>query len=117
MGLPFANRDAFLIRSKPAFTDWLHSLTKDDPDAPETWSLASEPILYLVDELEMDIPEAGKAQLKKCWREIAESEFEAWWTVDSDWPKLRTLADFEKYFTWEYISMIHDTSDSEIEFE
>lgn len=117
MGLPIANRDAFVIRIKPAFRDWMRSLTENDPDAPEIKSMVYEPTLYLVDELYVDIQEAGKAQLKKCWREIAESEFEAWWTVETDWPRLKNMADFEKYFSWEYIVMIHDISDSEIEIE
>ena len=58
MGLPIANRDAFLIRIKPAFKDWMRKLTETDPDAPEIESIACEPTLYLVDELDVDIPEA-----------------------------------------------------------
>mgnify|MGYP001828166261 CR=1 FL=1 len=102
MSLPFLNRDAYLVKPTRKFADWVRDV--DDTTKPEDPDvlLASSGTIYLLDELDTGDSAEAKAVMRSYWRRIAESEFEAWWTNEADWPRLISIADFDEYFTWIY---------------
>lgn len=103
------NRNAFIIRPTRKFFEWIRSL--DGFDEEEEMEL--EPTIFLIDELASGSGGQSKA-LGKYWREIAETEFEAWWESQDDWPLLHSVEEFLEYFECRYSEMIHDLSTREL---
>lgn len=110
MSLPFLNRDAYLVKPTKKFTGWLRYVDEKAEDKDADKLLASPGTIYLLDELDTGDSAEAAVVMQKYWREIAESEFEAWWTNEADWPRLSTIADFDEYFDWVYVEMINDLS-------
>ena len=108
--MPFLNRDAFLVKPRKKFTDWLRYVDEEMKEDDADDLLASPGTIYLHDELKTGDRTEAEAVMQNSWRNIAESEFEAWWTNEPDWPRLTTIADFDEYFTWVYVDMINDLS-------
>lgn len=105
---PFLNRDAYLIKPKKKYVDWVRYVDETAQPKDLESLLSSTGTIYLLEELATgDVAEA-KSQLNRHWRAIAESEFDAWWTDADDWPKLKSVADFELYFDWTYVEMVFD---------
>ncbi len=105
--LSMINRCAILIRYKEPFLKWAEALNGARPEDPNG-------NVYLAEETENGTREEVRLLLRKYWREIADEEFYGWWTEEKDWPELKTVRDFEKYFHWEYRELVGDLSDTTI---
>ena len=110
MSLPFLNRDAYLVKPKRKFAEWMRFVDETSTPEIEESLLSGCGTIYLLEELGSGSSTEAREELNGHWREIAASEFEAWWTNEPDWPKLTSIVDFEKYFEWTYVDMIHDLS-------
>ena len=100
------NRSAVTVRAKQPFLDWLRQLP--DPVGPEITleSINDDRTVYLLPE-EGDDEEAGEL-LAQFFDIIFESELEAWWTGDSDWPPVTEFDVFKEWFDIEHHSVIED---------
>jgi hypothetical protein len=110
MSLPFLNRDAYLVKPKKKYTDWVCYVDETARSEDVDNLLASAGTIYLLEELDTGGSAEAETSLNRHWRGIAESEFESWWTNEADWPKLKCIADFEEYFSWTYVEMVYDLS-------
>ena len=98
----FVNRNALLVKPKPAFWGWFK---KSDNDfmAPE---LPVEHTIYLISEKDSD-KETVK-WLKKNFDKIFINELESWITVEKYWPTNRNYKMFCEFFDIEFHSMVMD---------
>lgn len=110
MSLPFLNRDAYLVKPTKKFADWLRHVdeTTEPRDADDL--LGSPGTIYLFGELDTGERAEAEVAMRKHWKKIAASEFEGWWTNEADWPRLKSIADFDEYFDWVYVEMVNDLS-------
>lgn len=103
------NRNAFKVLPTKKFFKWLGSL--EDADGSE--DIDQEPTIYLINELA--VGSLGQAEaLEKSWREIADTEFEAWWESEEDWPQLNSVYEFQEFFSFEYVEMVYDLSTKDL---
>lgn len=114
---PFLNRDAYLIKRKQKYADWVHAVDETAKDDSIEDILSRSGTIYLIDELETGMHAEAEAELENHWRTIADAEFEGWWTNEDDWPELKNIADFLEYFEWSHVEMVHDLGVYEIELE
>ena len=106
------NRTAVTVRAKQPFLDWLRQLP--DPVGPEITldGVNRDGTVYLLPEYDHD--DERKDLLTHFHDMIFESQLEAWWTEDSDWPLVRSLEVFKEWFTVEFHSIIEDLVDGPI---
>jgi hypothetical protein len=97
------NRSAFIITIKETYKEWARSLDDDEPDEIE-----SEGNIYLVPEIDLVAEKQVRDHLKRFWKSIAEEEFFSWCTDPEQWPELKTIRDFEKFFAWEFREILYD---------
>jgi hypothetical protein len=98
----FVNRNALLVRPKPAFWNWVKQTDKDFT-APE---LPIEYCVYLINETASS-REATK-WVKKNFDRIFINELDAWITDENYWPKNRTYKMFSDLFEVEFHNMVMD---------
>lgn len=100
------NRSIITITHLKPYLDWGKSL-----DTGENIPVPKDGNAYLMEEIATGTAEEVEFYLKKHWREIADEEFESWSRLPSEWPKLNSLADFKKYFTFEHRELVFDLCD------
>lgn len=106
------NRCLVQITPTEKFFKWGNCHEKSHSDYVEptdSWGNA-----YLIKELESGGREEVRKRLSKYWKRIAEEEFEGWWNDPGMWPELKTIRDFEKYFTWKHVEIIFDLEEAGI---
>ena len=101
--MPIINRGVVIVKPKQPFLYWLRAL----PD-PETKvgldEMRTDCNAYLISEWESG--DELERILKRCCTTIFEEELEAWWRVESDWPKKRGLSVFREWFDAECVQMV-----------
>ena len=96
------NRGVVMLRPAAPFLEWAKSLD-DSGLAPDP---NDERTVYLVPEWEDD---AGKERvLRAVFTELFEQELFGWHTDEADWPQMRGLREFRKWFDIEMHSMVVD---------
>ncbi|MDE3182092.1 MAG: hypothetical protein KGM16_01625 [Bacteroidota bacterium] len=98
----FVNRDALLVKPKPAFWNWF-KLNDNDFEAPQ---FPMENTIYLIGEKDSDKETTN--WLKKNFDKIFINELEYWITDEDYWPKKRNYKMFTDFFQLEYHSMVMD---------
>jgi hypothetical protein len=98
----FVNRNALLVKPKPAFWNWFKQ-NDNDFEAPQ---LPPEHTIYLIGEKDSDKETAD--WLKKNFDKIFINELEGWITDEHYWPKKRNYKMFTDFFEVEYHSMVMD---------
>ncbi len=106
--MPFLNRDAYLVKPKKKYADWIRYVDETSKDESDESLLKESGTIYLLEELDSGSSDEAEAELSKYWRKIAASEFDTWWTNEDDWPRLKSIADFDEYFDSTYVEMVHD---------
>jgi hypothetical protein len=96
------NRNALLVRPKPAFWNWF-KLNVNDFEMPV---FPLENTVYLIGEKDTDKETTG--WLKKNFDKIFINELEGWITDENYWPKNRNYKMFTDFFEVEYHSMVMD---------
>jgi hypothetical protein len=96
------NRAVLIVRPKQPYLDWAAGLDSSGllPDP------SSEQTAYLIPEFDSD--EEALAILKKVYSDVFENELWGWHTDESAWPKRRTFAMFQKWFTVQLHSVVED---------
>ena len=117
MSLQFLNRDAFVVRPRKRFCEWLQSVDDTFDSTNEASILADGGTIYLFDETGSGTKAEARVALKKHFKMIAAAEFDAWWTVEDDWAVLKTVDDFESYFEWSHVEMVCDLLKKRLERE
>ncbi|MCE9663866.1 hypothetical protein LY622_10465 [Halomonas sp. M5N1S17] len=103
------NRSALLLRYKAPAVQWINDADPSPGGSPVTAEEVNhDRIVYLVSDEVSESPEEVRRWVKANWRNLFESELEAWYTVPSLWPK-RTLKRFDEWFEVECHSMMIDT--------
>ncbi len=87
------NRAAIVVRPKQPFFDWIESFDNDLSLDDLPWSS-----VYLADQHDGELPESVIA---RHFCEMFDEQLMAWHTLESDWPKPRTLAMFKQWFETE----------------
>jgi hypothetical protein len=102
------NRGALIVRPKQPYLDWAAGLD-DSGLLPDP---AGEQTVYLIPGYE----EEGELAelLEVLYEEIFERELFGWHMDESAWPKKRTYAMFQEWFTIETHSMVEDLSADEL---
>jgi hypothetical protein len=98
------NRCAVIVRPAQAYLDWAASLPDADEDiVPDP---DGEQTVYLLP----DLADGGDVDdmIAQAFGLIFENELESWYPDEAAWPKPRTLAMFQQWFTIEVHSIIHD---------
>jgi len=99
----FLQRDVVVVSPKKKYLNWAKSVFEDTTKL-ELQELGQASSAFLIDELDSHDATSCRVAMEVCWKKIAQEEFASWSTRTSDWPELKTLADFESYFEWK----IHD---------
>ena len=98
----YINRNAFVVKPKQPFKDWLNKL-----DGPQLFPVEiEENNIYLV--REMDSSKDNEKWLKKNFEAIFTKELFNWHTDKQAWPQNRTYKMFCEWFSVEMHSMIYD---------
>ena len=105
------NRCVILIRPKKRYYEWGNNLEKTEEQHVEEGSFGNA---YLLKELDSGTKEEVRKALKKHWRRIADEEFVSWWTVEDDWPQLKSIKDFELYFEWNFTEIVFDLENTDL---
>jgi hypothetical protein len=71
--------------------------------------------IYLVPELEDD--PKGARVLRQVYSAIFEYELDAWHTDPDDWPQVRDLATFRKWFEVELAELVTDLDEDDLTFD
>ena len=89
--------------------DWAKSLDDSDvlPDVD------GEQTVYLIPEFDDD--EEAESVLRLVHREVFERTLNGWHTVQTAWPRDRSLRAFKKWFTIEMHTLIEDLVDHSLE--
>ncbi len=91
------------MKPKQPFVDWLRGLPDPATDV-DLEHLRSDCNAYLISEWENE--QELERILKRCCTKIFEEELVAWWRLEADWPKKRTLSVFREWFDIECVSMV-----------
>jgi hypothetical protein len=107
--------DRLLITVRPTqkFADWMNTVFKEDRRKETHESIKDKGGCYLIGEIDSSDTGSIRRHLEDYWEDIAAAEFEAWWTVEDDWPSLTSIDDFEIYFDWEFRDLIFDLCDDQ----
>lgn len=111
--LPTLNRSALFVRPAKAYLEWARSM---DPEKLPFAEPDDDASVYLVGGELLD-REAARKIVAKHWKVIAADQFGAWHRATEDWPRLKTIKDFEAYFTWEHAEMVHDLANEPLEVD
>jgi hypothetical protein len=95
------NRSAITVTYKKPFIDWHNNLT---PDTPYNEKMIGESSTYLIPELSDNAYDV----IKKCYREIFETELFQIWTDENDWPPRISLKLFHEWFSVEISGWVYD---------
>jgi len=103
------NRCVLTVRLKQPFLDWLRSLPgmldltlEEVNDDPKVY------LLPFIDDL------SGQSELlEDFFGEIFDDQLAGYWTVEKDWPLVRTLEVFREWFDVEFHSTVDDLVDDE----
>lgn len=106
---PTINRSVVIIKGKQPFYDWSNAIFPDlTPTKMET---VKEHNSYLIEEdLLFDDP---KVDLKNYWKTIFENQCFGMCTDPETWPKM-TWKLFITWFSFEFSSIVHDLTDTEL---
>ncbi|EWH03045.1 hypothetical protein [Halomonas sp. BC04] len=109
------NRAALLLRYKAPAVQWIN----DADPAPSGRAITAEEVnrdrtVYLVGDEVSASPTKVRQWVKANWRNLFESELEAWYTDPALWPKL-SLKRFDEWFEVECHSAIIDTHGGALE--
>ena len=102
------NRAVLVVRPKQPYLDWAAQLDESGlvPNAE------GEQTAYLVPQFDDD--DEGQKVLRRVFVEVFERELFGWHTDEAAWPRKRTFALFQKWFTVELHSVVEDLCDSEL---
>ena len=96
------NRVALIVRPAKPFLEWAANLDDSgvlpDPDDEQT--------VYLIPSFETD--QEQERVLRTIYAEVFENELHGWHTVESAWPRNRTLAMFRRWFKIEIHTVVED---------
>jgi len=112
--MSLVNRAAVVIKPKQPFLDWLRHLPQPVPDQ-ELASASQDLAVYLVPESEH--PAAIERGIYGEFDFFFEDMLESWWSEEKDFPKDRTLAMFQAWFTVEVHSVVEDLVDGPLGVE
>lgn len=100
------NRSAITVRARQPFLDWLLKLP--DPTGTKTTleEINEDRTVYLLPEYDHD--DEREDLLTHFFDMLFESQLEAWWTDDAQWPLVRDLKTFNEWFEVEHHSIIED---------
>ena len=113
--LSLVNRRLILVRPTEIYITWLMLA---DPRYKEADGLAireGEPTAYLIEDEDAPLQEELDAMLEKHWAEIAEEELSSWYDNPDDWPVIKGVADFKRYFSVQCVEVVFDTLGTPIE--
>jgi hypothetical protein len=96
------NRSAVAVRPKQPFLDWVNAV--DDSGTVTLDDLQTT--LYLVPDYED--PEDAEKVLKRVYDDIFCRELQGWYTLESLWPRDRSLKVFKQWFDVEHFDLIED---------
>ena len=105
------NRSSLVIRAKEPFREWILSL----PEPPANITLEEineDNTLYLIPEYEEE--KDREKLLKKKYLDIFCELLEDWCLDETYWPKSRTIATFNKWFSVEFHSVVIDLDGGQI---
>jgi hypothetical protein len=101
------NRNAFIIRPKAPFFNWLSTVfPEEDIDKKEECNV------YLL--REMDHNGQIHDWIKRNFGDIFENELNDWYTDEAKWPSNRDIKMFNEWFEIEVHSMVLDIEETEI---
>jgi len=103
------NRSAVAVRPKQPFLDWVNSVESDSSVTPDDL----QKTLYLVPDYED--PEDAEKVLKRVYEDIFCRELQGWYTLESLWPRDRSLRVFKQWFEIEHFDLIEDVCRGPIE--
>ena len=103
------NRAALILIYKVPAIKWVNDADpyNDDPGITEE-NIKNDQTVYLISEEDADTPDTVKKWLKLNYQTLFENELETWYTDERLWPKKRTFALFQKWFSYECHSFIED---------
>jgi len=102
------NRNAFLVRPKQPFFDWLNAVYSDETPTTEK----HECNIYLIHEMESN--QAIAMWLKTNFEDIFDNELNDWCTDEDTWPPNRGSKMFSEWFDVEFHSMLLDLEDDPV---
>ena len=97
------NRTAVVVVPKQPLLDWLHFADATSADVTLK-TLSEEPTVYLLAECGSDA-EAENLLAKAC-AQIFGEQLDAWYHAPESWPEDRGIANFRRWFTYRFHSMI-----------
>jgi hypothetical protein len=104
------NRAAILLRYKAPAVQWINKADPYDDDPGTTLeSVNEECTVYLIADANADGPNEVNQWIRANYEILFENELFGWYTLESLWPKNRTLALFNKWFEIECHTVIEDT--------
>lgn len=101
------NRGLVIVLAKEPFREWLLSLP--DPCDVSLEEINEDCTAYLIPEFEDD--KQRDKVLKKLFGVIFEEQLAGWWTKEEDWPQIRDLRTFRKWFDLQFHSVVEDLAD------
>ena len=108
------NRDCISIKPTIQFGHWLKFVDQTATDDTVASALSDKPSTYLIKEFDAGDDQVIRRNLKKYVTQIAHEEFGGWYNDSSVFPKIQSVKDFEKYFSWSYTDMVFDLVDEGI---
>lgn len=103
----FLNRDVVVVRPAQAFVDWALSLEGEGAlDALDVFASSNA---FLIPEF--DVEDDAWAWVSSNCETIFEYMLHDWSTAPEEWPQDRSWDEFERWFTYEHISMAWDLVD------
>lgn len=108
------NRSALILRPNRPFLDWVNSLPLKEGEKRYTLQqVRDDPTVYLVPDYDFisDIERWVFEEFDTFFKD----QLVGWWTKESDWPQMRTLAMFKDWFDMEILSGVDDSLEDDIE--
>jgi len=99
--LPTVNRAALLLRPTQAYAEWANSCG-EGPRLVLSEMRDDDSTVYLIPEME----NGPEAWVRKHYRSLFEYELWSWCTDPSYWPKDRSFAAFQRFFTVHFHSVV-----------
>lgn len=115
--LSMIDRSLILVRPTELYIAWLKSVDPHYRESDDQEIREGEPTAYLVEECDKPLQGELDSVLKKHWQDIAKEEFSSWYDNPDDWPELKGVADFGKYFTVQPVEGVFDAVKTPIERE
>lgn len=111
------NRSAVIVTPTKKYIQWVRGLDWEEPFGVSDKQIKEAANVYLVEEAMTGTKEEVRHIMEQNYLEIAMEEFSAWWQVDEDWPLLKSLEDFEKFFHWKLNEMVLNLCDETMDFD